>query len=68
MAKKIARDLFTSGTGKWARRAENLVLRLPGDRDGGGWCERAVVDVIARHLHARAKRAEPKATKAKGKA
>jgi hypothetical protein len=43
LACKIADHLFTNGSGKHAQR---LVLELPGLKDGGGWCESAVVDVI----------------------
>ena len=43
IAKQIADRLFTNGTGDEATR---LVLELPGKRDGGGWCRRAVEDRI----------------------
>lgn len=47
LAKEIAADLFTNGLGQHARR---LVLELENGHNGGGWCERAVVDRIRGHL------------------
>ena len=47
LAKSIARTLFTNGQGKHAQR---LVLEIPGVKDGGGWCEQAVVDQILKAL------------------
>jgi hypothetical protein len=49
LACKIANDLFTNGAGKHAQR---LVLEMPGLKDGGGWCESAVADMIEDHLEA----------------
>ena len=47
VAETIAQDLFTNGNGD---RAKRLVSELPDGRDGGGWCESAVVDRIAMML------------------
>lgn len=47
IAKRIAKHLFTNGANE---RATRLVLQLPDGRDGGGWCEKAVRDSIARML------------------
>ena len=48
LATRIADHLFVNGSGE---QAERLVLEIPGKPGAsGGWCKRAVVDVIARHL------------------
>lgn len=57
LANKIARDIFTNGAKK---RANRLVLELPGGRNGGGWCEMAVADLIDRHLSKSANRKKGK--------
>lgn len=56
-AQRIARRLFTGGTGS---RATRLVLmvefhpdgdeRITRERELGGWCERAVVDLLEAEL------------------
>ena len=43
VAAQIAEKLFTNGMGS---KAQRLVLELPGGKDGGGWCKKAVIDVI----------------------
>jgi len=43
LAKKIADDLFTSGSGEKAIR---LVLKLNDIDNAGGWCESAAIDRI----------------------
>ena len=43
ISERIAEKLFTNGGGE---KAQRLVLELPDGKDGGGWCKRAVVDVI----------------------
>lgn len=43
LARRITKKLFVNGFGDQATR---LVLELENGRDGGGWCEEAVVDVI----------------------
>ena len=40
---QIAERLFTNGAGK---KAQRLILELPGGSHGGGWCKQAVMDVI----------------------
>ena len=55
LAKQIANDLFTNGSGQ---EADRLVLELPGKRDGGGWCKRAVEDRIYDAIAAWNRRAE----------
>jgi hypothetical protein len=47
LAKKIARSLFTDGSGNHAQRLELKHGKLGFERAGGGWCEAAVEDVIA---------------------
>ena len=47
LARKIARDLFTSGT---KQHADRLVLTGSNGRDMGGWCEEAAADRIAEVL------------------
>lgn len=48
LAERIATRLFMNGMGQ---RAIRLQLRLlPDERDGGGWCFQAVVDVIMEEL------------------
>lgn len=47
VAEQIAADLFENGAGQHAKR---LVIELPDGRDGGGWCEGAVVDRVAKIL------------------
>jgi len=49
LATAIADELFTNGQGQ---RAERLVLTSRFGSDLGGWCQRAVIDVIARQLRA----------------
>jgi hypothetical protein len=49
IVKQIVDCLFTSGRGDEATR---LVLELPGKKDGGGWCRRAVEDQIDQVLTA----------------
>jgi len=44
VAEQIAADLFTNGDGE---KAQRLVSELSDGRDGGGWCESAVVDRVA---------------------
>lgn len=61
LAKQIAKSLFTNGFGE---RAQRLVLELPEGKNGGGWAEVAVVDVIAEHL---AKQDKASTTKRKAK-
>ena len=52
IADDIADYLFTNGSGQKAKR---LVLELDNGCDGGGWCKKAVVDVI-RGMLTKAKR------------
>jgi len=52
LASLISNDLFTNGSGE---TAERLVLELPQKRDGGGWCKKAVYDVIVKHLTTKSK-------------
>lgn len=47
VASAIATDLFTAGNHEVAER---IVLQDSNERDLGGWCYQAVVDVIAKHL------------------
>ncbi len=47
IAEAIAECLFRNGTGQKAAR---LVLHDANERDLGGWCKKAVADVIERHL------------------
>lgn len=47
LAHAIAEQLFTNGV---QERAERLVLEGQDKRDLGGWCFRAVVDVIVEQL------------------
>jgi len=47
LAKEIAGKLFQNGAGQQARR---LILELRDGKDGGGWSEKAVSDLIERHL------------------
>jgi hypothetical protein len=58
LAARIARELFTGGTGSHATR---LVLMVPvpddtlldgkqSEREIGGWCETSAADVIEAHL------------------
>lgn len=47
LAKQIAEQLFTNGAGE---KAQRLVLELPGKRDGGGWCQKAVEDQVAERI------------------
>jgi hypothetical protein len=42
-----ANALFTNG---YYEVAERLVLELPGKKDGGGWCRKAVEDVIRKAI------------------
>ena len=42
-SEEIANILFCNGMGQVASR---LVLELPDGEDGGGWCKKAVVEVI----------------------
>jgi hypothetical protein len=58
LAERIARHLFTQGDGKQACRLV-MAFRHPGAdktttrseyQTGTGWCERAVKDLILRHL------------------
>jgi hypothetical protein len=54
LADTIATELFQNGQGEEAIRLQ-IKLRdssdgVPAECDGGGWCRRAVVGVIARHL------------------
>jgi len=49
LAGSIADALFTNGEGE---KAERLVLELADKRDGGGWCRKAVEDVIKHELEA----------------
>jgi len=43
LSKKIARDLFTDGTGL---RATRLRLEYNGKQNGCGWCETAAADRV----------------------
>lgn len=56
--------LFVNGSGE---RAARLVLELPGGRDGGGWCERAVRDQIRAALNAWIDPVEPVKAKRSGR-
>jgi hypothetical protein len=47
LAERIAKHLFTNGTGE---RAERLVLEMRNGRDGGGWSEWAVTLAIKEKL------------------
>lgn len=47
-ARKIADQLFVNGNGD---RAKRLVLELESGRDGGGWGEQPVIDIIKRVLN-----------------
>lgn len=46
LARQIASDLFTNGTGVHCTRLQMLLH----ERDQGGWCEQAVRDTIERRL------------------
>lgn len=48
LARQIASDLFTDGSGQRTRR---LVFDYHDDMKGTGWCEQAVADRIAAALH-----------------
>jgi len=51
LAERIAHDLFTyASTGKHRVIARRLVLETAESLDGSGWSERAVADLIERHL------------------
>jgi len=43
VSEEIANKLFTNGRERKARR---LVLELMDGTDGGGWCKKAVIDLI----------------------
>jgi glucokinase len=60
LSKRIARKLFTDGIG---RVADRLVLEIFG-KDGGGWCESAVIDQIEKVLR---KSASDEQREAKGR-
>lgn len=53
IAKSIAKDLLTGGN---PERGQRLQIKLApndknqGERDGGGYCEEAIITVIERHL------------------
>lgn len=47
LAVLIAEALFTNGQNEKANR---IALKLPGERDGGGWCKRAAIDAIERTI------------------
>ena len=47
LAKRIADYLFINGAGQ---QADRLVLMLPDERDGGGWCKQAAMDQIDRAI------------------
>lgn len=47
IAERIVKELFINGQGS---KADRLVLTTSDGRDLGGWCERAVVDVIVNGL------------------
>lgn len=49
LAEKIARDLFTDGTGDVSLRLLHVTQEKP-LRTGGGLCEQAVVDRIYKHM------------------
>lgn len=49
LAETIARRLFTTGFGEVAQRLV-LTIDQPARRDLGGWCERAVADMVERTL------------------
>jgi hypothetical protein len=59
LARKVAKELFTTGDGK---RAVRLQLKLKAnyqggpEQDGGGWCEQAVINIIASELKTALKR------------
>lgn len=55
-AQKIADKLFTNGFGNVADR---LVMELPGKGYGGGWCRKAVEDIIRDELSAAHSDAQP---------
>lgn len=56
LAEEIAKALFTNGAGE---HAERLVLEIPGaKRNGGGWCERAVADVVEDALEGKHRQAK----------
>jgi hypothetical protein len=49
LAKEIARDLITDGTGEIANRL--VMEHLSGPRlAGSGWCEGAIADLVERHF------------------
>jgi hypothetical protein len=43
LARQIAAALFENGNGQ---KAVRLILELPDKRDGVGWCEKPVADLI----------------------
>jgi len=43
LAVRIAGELFINGAGEEAQR---LVLELPTGGNGGGWCQKAVIDRV----------------------
>ena len=47
VAERIVTQLFVNGNGQQAHR---LVLTSADGRDLGGWCQRAVVDNILKHM------------------
>lgn len=47
VAERIVAQLFVNGQGQ---QADRLVLASEDHRDLGGWCKRAVVDVITKYL------------------
>lgn len=48
LATKIADQLFENGVGEYAIR---LVLTDEKGRDLGGWCKKAVIKAIEKHLN-----------------
>ena len=49
IAQQIADELFTNGANQVAK---HLLLELDNGHYGGGWCKKAVVDVISNILKA----------------
>ena len=47
IATTIARKLLTNGDGQKGIR---LAIKLKGEQEGGGWCEKAIIGVIRKVL------------------